>query len=78
MKPEIERNLGAQPIARTMREHNLKPHNLVAASSVEMTHKTLGGLPAVSWSANVGRDLKLASCAVRQPLDGLVRQCGMC
>ena len=39
MNPEIERNLGEQPIARLMREHNLKPHDLVAISSVEMTHK---------------------------------------
>jgi hypothetical protein len=39
MNPEIERNLGEQPIARLMREHNLKPHGLVAASPVEMTHK---------------------------------------
>ena len=38
MNPEIERNLGEQPIARLMREHNLKPHDLVAASAVEMTH----------------------------------------
>lgn len=39
MNPEIERNLGEQPIARLMREYNLKPHDLVAASPVEMTHK---------------------------------------
>jgi hypothetical protein len=39
MNSEIERNLGEQPVARIMREHNLKPHDLVAASSVEMTHK---------------------------------------
>jgi hypothetical protein len=39
MNPAIERNLGEQPIARLMREHNLKPHDLVAASPVEMTHK---------------------------------------
>jgi hypothetical protein len=39
MNPEIERNLGEQPIALLMREHNLKPHDLVAASPVEMTHK---------------------------------------
>jgi hypothetical protein len=39
MNPEIERNLGEQPIARIMREHNLKPHDLVANSPVEMTHK---------------------------------------
>jgi len=39
MNPKVERNLGEQPIAQIMREHNLKPHDLVAASSVEMTHK---------------------------------------
>jgi hypothetical protein len=39
MNPDIERNLGEQPVAQLMREHNLKPHDLVAASSVEMTHK---------------------------------------
>lgn len=39
MSAEIERNLGEQPIARIMRERNLKPHDLVTASPVEMTHK---------------------------------------
>ncbi len=39
MNSEMERNLGEQPVARLMREHHLKPHDLVAASSVEMTHK---------------------------------------
>ena len=39
MNSEMERNLGEQPVARLMREHNLKPHDLVAVSSVEMTHK---------------------------------------
>ena len=39
MNPEIECNLGEQPIAEIMREHNFKPHDLVAASPVEMTHK---------------------------------------
>ena len=39
MNPEIERNLGEQPIAEIMREHNLKAHDLVAISPVEMTHK---------------------------------------
>ncbi len=36
---KIERNLGEQPIAQILREHTLKGHDLVAASSVEMTHK---------------------------------------
>jgi hypothetical protein len=39
MNSEIERNLGEQPIARIMLDHNLSPHDLVAISSVEMTHK---------------------------------------
>jgi hypothetical protein len=39
MNSEIERNLGEQPVARIMQEHQLKAHDLVAASSVEMTHK---------------------------------------
>lgn len=39
MKPDLERNLGEQPIARLLRELDLKPHDLVAASSVAMTHK---------------------------------------
>ena len=39
MNSNIERNLGEQPIARIMREHNLKPHDLVAASATPLTHK---------------------------------------
>lgn len=39
MHPDLERNLGEQPLARIMQEHNLKPHDLVELSSVEMTHK---------------------------------------
>lgn len=39
MDPETERNLGEQPIARILRAHNLRPHDLVAVSAVEMTHK---------------------------------------
>jgi len=39
VNPETERKLGEQPIAQIMREHNLKPHDLVAISSVDMTHK---------------------------------------
>ena len=39
MNSEIERNLGEQPVAQIMREQNLKSHDLVAVSTVEMTHK---------------------------------------
>ena len=39
MTEEIERNLGEQPIARIMEEAGLRPHDLVTASKVPMTHK---------------------------------------
>lgn len=39
MNSGLERDLGEQPIAGILREHQLKPHDLVAASAVEMTHK---------------------------------------
>jgi hypothetical protein len=39
MNSEIERNLGEQPITRIMEEHQLKSHDLVAASPEPMTHK---------------------------------------
>ena len=39
MSDETERNLGPQPIERIMAEHQLKPHDLVAASTEQITHK---------------------------------------
>lgn len=39
MTPDIERNLGEQPIARLLEEHGLKAHDLVAASTEQITHK---------------------------------------
>ncbi|NQT06129.1 MAG: hypothetical protein HQ575_01165 [Candidatus Omnitrophica bacterium] len=39
MNPDIEKNLGEQPIAKIMAEHNMKPHDLVAASAEQLTHK---------------------------------------
>ncbi len=41
MNNEIERNLGPQPIERIMAEHHLKPHDLVAASTEQITHKMI-------------------------------------
>lgn len=35
----IERDLGEQPIAQLMLEHGLKAHDLVAASTEQITHK---------------------------------------
>ena len=39
MSPEIERNLGEQPIARIMAEQGLRGRDLVAASTELITHK---------------------------------------
>ena len=39
MNQTIERNLGEQPVAKLLKDGNLKPHDLVAASAVPMTHK---------------------------------------
>jgi hypothetical protein len=36
---DVERNLGPQPIAQIMAELGLKPHDLVAASTEQLTHK---------------------------------------
>ena len=36
---EPERNLGEQPIAQILRDLGLKPHDLVAASTEQITHK---------------------------------------
>lgn len=39
MSNDIERNLGEQPIAAIMRDRELKAHDLVAASTEQITHK---------------------------------------
>lgn len=39
MTDSIERNYGEQPIAQIMADAGLKPHDLVTASPVQMTHK---------------------------------------
>ncbi len=39
MNDRIQRNLGPQPIADIMAELALKPHDLVAASTQQLTHK---------------------------------------
>jgi hypothetical protein len=41
MSDDIERNLGTQPIGRIMAEHGLKAHDLVAASTQQITHKMI-------------------------------------
>lgn len=39
MIPDQERDLGEQPLARLLMELGLKPHDLVAASTEQITHK---------------------------------------
>lgn len=40
MEPEeSEFNVGEQPIAALIAKHNLKPHDIVAASTEQITHK---------------------------------------
>jgi hypothetical protein len=39
MNEGIERDLGPQPIAAILAQRNLKPHDLVAASTCQLTHK---------------------------------------
>ena len=39
MDDKTERDLGPQPIAAILAKYNLKPHNLVAASMQQLTHK---------------------------------------
>jgi hypothetical protein len=38
-KPDQLRELGVQPIAALLEQLNLKPHDLVAASTEQLTHK---------------------------------------
>ncbi|MFT7486765.1 MAG: hypothetical protein ACI9F9_002621 [Candidatus Paceibacteria bacterium] len=35
----MERNLGEQPLAELLTQHNLRPQDLVEASSDQLTHK---------------------------------------
>jgi hypothetical protein len=41
MNEGIERDLGPQPITAILAERNLKPHDLVAASTQQLTHKMI-------------------------------------
>ena len=39
MNADIDKNLGEQPISKIMAEKGLKPHDLVAHSDEQLTHK---------------------------------------
>lgn len=41
MDKDIERNLGEQPIAQIMSKYELAPHDIVAVSAKQLTHKMI-------------------------------------
>ncbi len=49
MTEKIERDLGPQPIAAILAKHNLKPHDLVAASTQQLTHKMVSRACKGRW-----------------------------
>lgn len=38
---DVERNLGEQPLREVLERHELSTHDLVAASTEQLTHKTV-------------------------------------
>ncbi len=66
MNESIERDLGPQPIAGILARRNLKPHDLVAASTEQLTHKMVsrackGRRLTLNTQTKVLNALKLAS-----------------
>lgn len=63
MTDSLDRNLGEQPITAVMETLSLKPHDIVAASSVQMTHKMVArAMKGRRLTANV-------KCKVRDALN---------
>ena len=69
MRSDIERDLGEQALARVMAEHALKAHDLVAASSEQITHKMV---------ARAGKGRRLTRNVQGKILTALNRACGQC
>ena len=67
-QPEIERNLGEQPLVEVLRAHELKAHDLVTASSEQITHKMITrGCKGRRLTANVqGKLLRAVNAATRK------------
>ncbi len=67
-EPDIERNLGEQPLAELLRVHGLKAHDLVAASDEQITHKMIArGWKGRRLTANVqGKLLRAVNAATRK------------
>jgi hypothetical protein len=56
--PDQERDLGEQPLARLLTELGLKPHDLVAASTEQITHKMVSrGTKGRRLTKNIQRKL---------------------
>jgi hypothetical protein len=55
---DLERDLGEQPLARLLMELELKPHDLVAASTEQITHKMVSrGCKGRRLTNNIQRKL---------------------
>jgi hypothetical protein len=55
---DLERDLGEQPLARLLMELELKPHDLVAASTEQITHKMVSrGCKGRRLTKNIQRKL---------------------
>ena len=75
MKPDIERNLGPQPLADIMAQHGLAAHDLVAASTEQITHKMVaravkGRRLTLNTQQKIQKALH-AACGQWYPLDAL-------
>lgn len=67
MKPDLERNLGEQPIAALMDELELKAHDLVAASSAQLNHKMVArARKGRRLTANTKNKVHAAMCAAAE------------
>jgi len=63
MNDSLDRNLGEQPLTSIMEALALKPHDIVAASAVQMTHKMVArAMKGRRLTANV-------KCKVRDALN---------
>jgi hypothetical protein len=49
MNNDLERNLGAQPIVELLAQHKLTPHDLVAVSNQQLTHKMVSRAAKGRW-----------------------------
>lgn len=67
MQSDIERDLGEQPVTRLMAEHDLKAHDLVAASTEQITHKMV---------ARACKGRRLTPHVQAKILNALNRACG--